>query len=522
MNNIFSGLTAAIIALPLAIAFGISSGLGASAGIYGAIFLGFFAALFGGTKTQISGPTGPMTVVSASIVASFAGSLPLIFTTFLLAGLFQVILGLIRVGKFVRFIPYPVISGFMNGVGMIIILLQINVALGLNPNSSVIQALTSIPNSILNFDFISLVLSVVTLIMLYFLPKKVTSILPAPLIALVVLSLVAYFLTLDVKYVSDIPMGLPSIVSFDFNFSTIAFTFISAITLAILGTIDSLLTSLVADSLTKDKHDSNKELIGQGIGNMVAAAFGGLPGAGATMRTVTNIKSGGTSRVSGMAHSIFLLLILLVFAPLASKIPMPVLAGILIKVGFDIFDYKILKQLKIAPKYDISVMLIVFLLTVFVDLIVAVGVGVVLSSFLIIYRLVKESEVNILEQEADASKDDRIFRDGEVRIVNIKGPFFFGSTTFILDKVDKIYNIQNVVLDCTLVSFMDLSAVYALSETIEKLKSQGTTVYLVANAERKEKLINLGIGQIMDTDNIVESQMRALRNIKSNIKTDVK
>ncbi|MFT7823710.1 MAG: SulP family inorganic anion transporter [Sulfurimonas sp.] len=514
MNNILSGLTSSIIALPLAIAFGISSGLGASAGIYGAVFLGFFASLFGGTKTQISGPTGPMTVISASVAAAFGANLSLIFTTFLLAGLFQVALGLLKVGKFVRFIPYPVISGFMNGIGMIIIILQINVALGSEAKSSIIKAIASIPQSLMNISFQSLLLTLVTLAILYLSPRRITEKLPSPLIALVLVSLIAYLLHLDVSYVSDIPTGLPTIGGFGFDPASISFMVISAMTLAVLGTIDSLLTSLVADSLTGDKHDSNKELIGQGLGNMIASLFGGLPGAGATMRTVTNIKSGATGKTSGMVHSVFLLLILLVFAPLASKIPMPVLAGILIKVGMDIFDYKMLKQLKILPKYDVSVMLIVFFLTVFVDLIVAAGIGVVLSAFLIIHRLVQESEVNIAAEETKENRDDRMVKDGIVRIVNIKGPFFFGSTSYILDKVDKMYDVENVVLDCSSVSFMDLSAIYALSESIEKLKHRDSEVYIVADGKRKEKLIKLGIGKIIHTDDIVDSQLRALRRIK--------
>jgi sulfate permease, SulP family len=520
MNNILSGLTAAIVALPLAIAFGISSGLGASAGLYGAIFVGFFASLFGGTKTQISGPTGPMTVVVASIAVAFSGNLALVFTTFLLAGALQILFGFLKIGKFVRYIPYPVISGFMNGIGMIIILLQINVAFGLEAQSSIIDALLSIPHALANMNLQAFLLTIATLVLVYLLPKSITKRLPSPLIALVVLSLISVGLNLNVSYVSDIPSGLPVFIDFAFGTHEISLIFISALTLAILGAIDSLLTSLVADSITKDKHDSNKELIGQGIGNIVASFFGGLPGAGATMRTVVNIKSGATSNVSGMAHSIFLLLILLLFAPLASNIPMPVLAGILIKVGFDIFDYKLLKQLKIIPKYDISVMLIVFFLTVFVDLIVAVGVGVVLSSFLIIYRLIKESDVQI-SKEVDETKDDRIFRDGLVRIVNIKGPFFFGSTAFILDEVDKIYDVKNVVLDCNLVSFMDLSAIYALSESIEKLKSSGSDVFIVAATPRREKLLKLGIGDIISEKNIVDTQFSALRAIKSTANKEV-
>ena len=513
MNNIFGGITAAIIALPLAIAFGISSGLGASAGIFGAIFLGFFASLFGGTRTQISGPTGPMTVISATLVSSFSENLALVFTTFLLAGAFQVLFGLFKIGKFVRFIPYPVISGFMNGIGMIIIILQINVAFGLDVKSSVIDAVTNIPYAIVNLNISALLLTAATLLILYLVPKDITRKLPSPLIALILLSFVASYLNLNVDFVKDIPTGLPTFVSFDFDVHSLSLILMSSLTLAVLGTIDSLLTSLVADSLTKEKHNSNKELVGQGIGNMVSSLFGGLPGAGATMRTVVNIKSGATHKISGMIHAITLLLILLIFAPLASMIPMPVLAGILIKVGFDIFDYKMLKHIKTAPKYDIAVMVIVFLLTVFVDLIIAVGMGVILSSFLIIYRITQESGVNIFGEDVEDNKDDRIFKDGLLRIVNIKGPLFFGSSSFVLDKVDEIYNIKNVVIDCNSVSFMDLSAVYALSESVEKLKDRGSKVYIVADEKRKEKLLKLGMGDIIEHSLIIPSQIQAMRKI---------
>jgi sulfate permease, SulP family len=513
MNNIFGGITAAIIALPLAIAFGISSGLGASTGIYGAIFLGFFASLFGGTKTQISGPTGPMTVISATVIASFSSNLALIFTTFLLAGAFQVLFGFLKIGKFVRFIPYPVISGFMNGVGMIIIILQIGVAFGLEVKSSVVDAIINIPYALTHLNFEAFLLTLATLAILYMVPKNITRRLPSPLIALVTLSFAATLLNLNVEFVKDIPTGVPTFVSFDFDVASLSFIFISALTLAVLGTIDSLLTSLVADSLTKEKHDSNKELIGQGIGNMVASLFGGLPGAGATMRTVVNIKSGANHKISGIIHSITLLLILLVFAPFASHIPMPVLAGILIKVGIDIFDYKMLKHIKIAPKYDIAVMMIVFMLTVFIDLIVAVGVGVILSSFLIIHRITQESAVDIFGEETADEKNDKIFKDGVLRVINIKGPLFFGSSSFIMDQVDKVYNIKNVIIDCSSVSFMDLSAIYALSESIEKLKDSGTEIYIVVDEKRKAKLIKLGITDVIDETHIIHSQITAMRQI---------
>ena len=513
MGNIYGGLIAAIIALPLAIAFGIASGLGAQAGIYGAIFLGFFAALFGGTKTQISGPTGPMTVVSATVIASFSDNLSLVFGVFFLAGIFQILFGLIKLGKLVKFIPYPVISGFMNGIGLIIIILQINVALGVAGESSVVTTLWKLPQTFSHIDFASLILTAATLAIVFFTPSSISTKVPSPLIALLLFSSVAYIMKLEVAYVSNIPSGLPEFVMPSFDIGILSFMLTSAVTLALLGTIDSLLTSIVADSISKDKHDSNKELIGQGIGNTIASLFGGLPGAGATMRTVINIKSGATGRLSGVVHAVMLLLILLIFAPLASKIPMPVLAGILIKVGLDILDYRMLRQFKVAPKYDLLVMLVVLGLTLFVDLIIAVGSGVVLASFLIINRLIQESHVDISSYEdIDKKYEDRITKDG-VRIVNIKGPFFFGSTSQIIEDVEKVYDVKNVIIDCSHTSFMDLSAVYALSDSILKIHGLGSSVYLVAGKERKEKLLNLGIEEFLPQENIVIDQETACRLI---------
>ena len=519
MGNIYGGIVAAIIALPLAIAFGIASGLGAQAGIYGAIVLGFFAALFGGTKTQISGPTGPMTVVAATVITAFSDNISVVFGVFLLAGIIQIIFGLLKFGKFVKFIPYPVISGFMNGIGTIIIILQLNVIFGAEIESSIINTLVSLPDTFANLDMVSFVLSLVTLAILFLTPSVIAKKIPPTLIALVVLSLGAYYLKLDVAYVSNIPTGLPDFVVPSFDLSLFSFMLTSAITLAILGTIDSLLTSLVADSISKTKHNSNKELIGQGIGNALASFVGGLPGAGATMRTVVNIKSGATSNISGIIHAVILLLILLVFAPLASHIPMPVLAGILIKVGFDIIDHKLLKQLKIAPKQDISVMFVVFALTVFVDLIVAVGSGVVISSFMIINRLMKQSSVDTQDHaNIDEEYDDRLTGEG-IRVINIRGPFFFGSISRIIDIVDEVYDVQNVVIDCTHISFMDLSAVYALTETIIKIKDSGSTVHIVANGEIEANLIRLGIFEFIKKDELQTSQKKALEKIRSDIKT---
>ncbi len=353
-KNLFGGLTAAVIALPLGLAFGVASGLGPTAGIYGAIILGFFASLFGGTPTQISGPTGPMTVIMASAVITLHNDIHIIATTIIIAGLFQITFGILKLGKFVRYIPYPVVSGFMSGIGVIIIILQINPFLGLKTNVSTIHILLSLPSNIVQINFNALAIAVATMFIMFFTPKKIANLIPTPLIALFIFTPISLFLNLDVDTIGQIPNTLPNLVIPKLTFDNAKAVITIGFTLSILGMIDTLLTSIVSDSITSTKHKPNKELVGQGIGNIVCGLFGAIPGAGATMRTVINIKSGGTNRSSGMFHGIILLFVVLFFAPLASKIPIAILAGILIKVGVDILDYRFIEIWKEAPKNDLA------------------------------------------------------------------------------------------------------------------------------------------------------------------------
>ena len=365
-GDIYGGLTAAVVALPLAMAMGVASGVGPIAGMYGAIFVGFFAALFGGTPAQVSGPTGPMTVVMAAIFLQYTGMFPddpaqgaaLAFTVVMLGGLFQIGFGVLRLGKYIELVPHPVVSGFMTGIGVIIILLQFGPLLGHATDSKPLVAAQSIPNYISTFDFNSLLLGLITLAVVYGVPKflpKVNKLAPSPLVALLI-GTAAYLLFLpagSTPVIGNIPTGFP-----EFRYPTIEPDLMlkmitSGLTLAGLGAIDSLLTSLVADNVTRTQHKSNRELIGQGIGNTIAGMFGGLPGAGATMRTVVNVKAGGRTPISGALHAVILLAIVLGAGSLASDIPKAVLAGILIKVGTDIIDWDYLKRLKSAPKAGI-------------------------------------------------------------------------------------------------------------------------------------------------------------------------
>ncbi len=494
-GNLYGGITAGIIALPLALAFGVASGLGAEAGLYGAIILGLLATLFGGTPTQISGPTGPMTVIVASAVGLLSHDVDAVMMTILLAGLFQVALGLLHVGKFVRFIPYPVISGFMSGVGMIIILLQLNPLMGSELAGSTLDALMLLPATLAALDLPTLAVSLATLAIVFFTPAKIGRIIPAPLIALVGITAAVSLLGLPVATIGAIPTGLPELHLPGFSAEQLKTILTLALPLALLGTIDTLLTSLVADSITKTRHNPDRELIGQGIGNSVCALFGAIPGAGATIRTVVNVKVGATGRLSGVVHALVLLSLLIGFAPLASQIPMAVLAGILVKVGVDILDYRLLKVLKGAPRHDLYVMALVFFLTVFIDLIVAVGAGVTLASLLITYRIARESRIAITEVEEPQSdrEDERTIESRHhVRVIDITGPFFFGSSSQLVDRVDTVLGTKIVVIDCTKVPFMDLSAVFALDEMVERLTANGITVHLVVNPAKKEKLMGVG------------------------------
>ena len=488
MNNIkgdiFGGLTAAIIALPLALAFGVASGAGAIAGLYGAIILGFFASLFGGTPTQISGPTGPMTVVFASTVTLFSGNLNAVMSVVLLAGIFQVLFGVLKLGKYVRYIPYPVISGFMSGIGLIIIILQINPFLGLDAQSSVVKTLYTLPQTLSNIDNQALFISFFTLIITIFTPKKITRLMPSPLIALITMTAISVYFNFDVKTIGQIPTTLPKIALPSFNIEQINQIISLAFTLAILGCIDTLLTSLVADSITKTKHNPNKEIIAQGLGNSLVSLVGGIPGAGATMRTVVNIKSGGRTRLSGIIHSLSILLSILFLAPIVSKIPLAILAGILMKVGIDILDYKFLKIAKNAPKYDLSVMLVVFFLTVFVDLIIAVGAGIILASILIVYRISKEANIHIME----CKNSDIDINENSTRILNINGAFFFGSASIFENQVNEILDTKHLIINCLNVPLIDISAIFALEEMINKLKEKDIKISLILKKRHIEKI----------------------------------
>ncbi|HEA20533.1 hypothetical protein LCGC14_0811960 [marine sediment metagenome] len=568
-GDLFGGVTAGIVALPLALAFGVSSGMGPSAGLYGAIFISFFAALFGGTNTQISGPTAPMTAVSmvviAGIVAANDGSLekalPAILIVFLLAGLMQIGLGLIGVGKYIRYIPYPVVSGFMTAIGVIILVTQVLPAMGYYPKedaelvnkykpqaeeiildnilkeeagegilvledfeqtikragkiteedmlkeartlaksetSGVVGAIKVLPRAIQNINWLELILALATIIIIYGF-KKITTTIPSALVALVVVSGVAYGFGLNYRPIEQIPGGLPMPnlgIFTNFELGQVTPYVFTALTLALLGAIDSLLTSVVADNMTKTKHQPNKELVGQGIGNSIAAIFGGIPGAGATIRTVVNINAGGKSKLSGMVAGLLLLVILLALGPVASQIPAAVLAGILVTVGIGVMDYKGLKAIPSLPKdlslgpikfsSEVIIMLVVLVLSSVWNLVYAVGVGLIIASLMFMKKMgdltAERSDVKALVEE-EGWMDEVNFPQNlkeEVYVKHLKGPLFFGSTNEFQQMADQIpRTASTVIIRMDRMQYMDQSGLYTLEDVLIDLKKSEINVLFV-------------------------------------------
>lgn len=603
-GDLLGGLTAGIVALPLALAFGAQSGMGASAGLVGAIFIGFFASMFGGTATQISGPTAPMTAVSMLIVQGILqtnngileDALPYILIVFLLAGLFQIIFGIIKLGGLIQYIPYSVVSGFMTGIGVIILITQLLALVGYVPkndinnvnsqkllaeevllkkilkdeagedllvledfnttavkgksitedliiaeaeklvssdSAGVLGALKYLPQALQDIDWLEFMLAILTILIIFGF-KRITTAVPSTLIALLVVTATSYFAGLDVMTIGNIPSGFPSLhleIFSSFNIGQIAPYIFTAISLALLGSIDSLLTSIVADNMTKTKHSSNKELIGQGIGNSVAALFGGIPGAGATIRTVVNINSGGRTRLSGIIAALLLLVILLVLSPLAELIPAAVLAGILITVGISVIDYKGLRALKSMPISDAIVLIVVLVLTVFWDLIFAVAIGLVISSLMFMKKMAdistKNSKILSLEQEtndADQSEIPTPLKE-EVYIKQISGPLFFGFSNSFQQLASQIpKDATTLIIKMGRVPYMDKSGFLAMEDILFDLNKKNIKILLCNLKEQPRYMLESFdvIPQLVAEEQIFEKMEDCIEWVDKNIEDTTK
>jgi SulP family sulfate permease len=526
-GNLFGGVTAAVVALPLALAFGVASGMGPAAGLYGAIFGGLFVAFFGGTPTQITGPTGPMTVVMAGILTLLVGRHPengveLALTTVMLGGFIQMLLGYFKLGRFINLVPYTVISGFMTGIGLIIILLQIPIFLGspievISPAQFIVKSV-DIFNS---YSINAVMLGVPLLLLISIWPAKLNKWFPSPLLILIVgtISSLVLFDTDDFSRLAAIPSGLPTLHFPTFDLSEIMVMLKYAFVLALLGSIDSLLTSLVADSMTRTEHDSNKEMIGQGIGNMAAGFFGGIPGAGATMRTVVNIRSGGNSHFSALVHSVVLILLGILGGALVVKIPQMVLAVILLKVGFDIIDWKFLTRLAHAPNTSISITVSVILLTVFDDLITAVAVGIILASIYTVNRLSNEqlSSVKLIHgdqlDEYLEGEDKSYLADhlDEIQVFSLSGPFSFGAAKDLSKKLTAVHDFKILIIDVSAVPSLDTSMALAIEEIISSNRKFGRIVVLVSPNEQVNKiLVRLKVIQLLGAHKLVDNRHEAV------------
>lgn len=495
-EDMMGGLLAAIIGLPMGLAFGVQSGLGPQAGIYTAIILAILASVFGGTKTLITDPTGPMTVVAATVVSlglANAGDMesawPLIIGTFVLAGVFELIFGILDFGKYVKFMPYPVLSGFMAGIGVIIISVQLFPLLGHASPKGFLNIMSNISDPIANLNGQALLLGAITIAIVYGFPK-ITKKVPSILVALIAGTLVSVSFDMDVPMIGEIPRELPSShfsALFNLHWSDFEMIITPAIMLGGLGVIDSLLTSVVADNLTKTKHNSRWTVIGQGVGNMITGLFGGIPGAGATMGTVTNIKAGARSELSGIMKGVFLLIIVVGIADYVQFIPMSVLAGILITIGIGIIDYKGVKMLLKVPRQDAIVWAIVLAVTLFDNLLDAVGIGFALSAILFIGRMSKnmtESQSGESLQTLVQNKEMPQELADKIYVKTLEGPLFFGFADMFRDHCESIENVLAVILRMEHVPFLDQSGIVTIESVIQDWHRRGIQVYLTGTTKQ--------------------------------------
>lgn len=537
-GDVFGGVTTAIISLPLALAFGVASGAGAEAGLWGAIMVGLFASLFGGSNTLISEPTGPMTVIMTAVLTSMMAKYPetgmaMTFTVVMMAGAFQILLGTLKLGKYVTLMPYSVISGFMSGIGVILIILQLSPLMGhAAPSGGVLGTLSALPEAISNLKFSELFLGLLTLGILFFFPKQYRKYVPAQLVALVAVTLLSVILfdTEDIRRIGEIPAGLPSLVAPYIDTDMFVEMVIDALVLGTLGCIDTLLTAVIGDSLTRKEHDSDKELRGQGLANMISGLFGALPGAGATMGTVTNIQVGARSPLSGVIRALMLALVVLVAGGLTEPIPMAVLAGIAVYVGFNILDWSFIQRAHKVSFSGMAVMYGVMLLTVFVDLIVAVGLGVFISNIIIIERLSRE-QARQVKAISDADEDDVPLTDserglldranGKVLFFYLSGPMIFSVSKAISRQHSSISDYDVMILDLTDVPMIDVTVGLALENAIKDALDANCAVYLLCPNERtREQLEKFHVIDLVPDENMYQFRYEALNEAVAHVEAD--
>ena len=486
-GDLLGSLNSAIVALPQALAFGVATGFGASAGVWGAIILCMIAGLIGGKIPLVSGITGPVTIVIASIMHALNADISSVILVIFMAGILQIILALTSLPAIVKYVPYPVISGFMNGIGVIIILMQLNPLIGCPVMSNTINSIGAFFHNLHNINTDALLIGGLTLAIVFAVPKRFNKIIPSQAIALVICTLISIKMGLNVERISEISLNMPALTLPKTGLHEIITYFHYAVTLAIVLSAESLLTVLVADSLIKTKTSSRSMLLGQGLGNLVCALSGALPGSAATMRTVAAINTGSTTRITAIINPLILLFLLFQLSGFVAQIPLAVLAGILIKIGYDIIDVKLIKVIKFAPKDDLYVLCLVFVLTVFYNLIVAVGAGITCAALLyakrtadsakLVHKTVYDKDIAKLEKLLDKDYKHKI------RVVHIDGQFFFGSATQLVSQFEDIWGTKYLILDYSSDAELDISAIFALEDIIIRLKAQGVKTLLVLKSD---------------------------------------
>lgn len=527
IGDIFGGLNAAIIALPQALAFGVATGFGAGAGVWGAIILCLTAGILGTKVPMISGITGPSAIVIASIMHALNKDINSVLVIMVMAGILQMALSLTKLTQIVKYVPYPVISGFMNGVGTIIIIMQLNPLLGLKPFSNTIESIEHIVTSLHTMNVAAFLLGLLTLVIVFAIPKRLNKYIPSQILALIVCTLISIKLGLNIPKISEVSIALPAFKLPETNLHDIITYFHYAITLAIILSSETLLTGLVCNSLTKTQLSPRTLLASQGFGNILCSLTGSLPGGAATMRTVAALKSGASTKIAAIVCPIVLVILLFKFSNFVAEIPLCVLAGILIKIGYDIIDVKLLKVLKLASKEDKYVLAVVFLLTVFYNLIVAVGAGITLAALLYAKKLADSAKLihkevydaDIVKLEREVERDYKL----KIRVVHINGQFFFGSATQLISQFDEILGTRYLILNCDFEEKLDISALFAFEDIVLRLQSQHIKLVLVLkNEEIYKQLLEYKITEQIGTENIFYSELDAIKYAKDAFSTNAR
>ncbi|MEB3228768.1 MAG: SulP family inorganic anion transporter [Synechocystis sp.] len=530
-GDLFGGLTAAVVALPMALAFGIASGAGASAGMWGAILVGFFAALFGGTPSLISEPTGPMTVIVTAVIAELMAKNPdqglaMAFTVIMLAGCFQILFGILKLGRYITMLPYNVISGFMTGIGVILIFLQIAPFLGQAiPPGGVIGVIKALPSLLTNANPWEVGLGTLTLAILFFYPRQLKGVLPPQLTALVIGTVISLLFlgNMEIRTIAtigEITPGLPALQLPYFSLDNLRLMFVNAMVLAIVGSIDCLLTCLVCDSLTRTEHKSNKELVSQGIANLITGLCGGVAGSGATTASVVSIQAGGRTALAGIIRALFLLVVMLWAAPLTSGIPLAVLAGIVLKVGISIIDWGFLSRVHKISWKAAGIVYTVVLLTVFVDLMIAVAVGVFIANVLTIDHLaeLQSNAVKAITDDDDQivlNEEEKLALDlanGRLLLFHLSGPMIFGVAKAIAREHSAIDNYDVLLVDLSEVPKIGVTSSLAIENAIKEALDAGRAVIVVGATGRvRTRLEKLGIAGLIPEEHWMDDRLNALQ-----------